>query len=157
MEAIGDQAVADWAAFIKRDLDGIVSVRAIKVVAERCPGLSRGLQCARLRLVRLTLTAHGHLYECLACAFQDGWPFRQRFIAAQDDLDVKWIELETAAMPAGLFAGDECRSRTEEGVDDDVAGSVISSSASSNIATGLTVGWYCRRLRASDLRLKAPG
>ena len=23
-------------------------------------------------------------------------------------------------MPAGLFAGDECRSRTEEGVEDDV-------------------------------------
>jgi len=121
VEAIGDQAVADWAAFIKRDLDGFVSVRAIKVVAERCPGLSRGLQCARLRLVRLTLTAHGHLYKCLACAFQDGWPFRQRFIAAQDDLDVEWIEFEAAAMPAGLFAGDECRSRTEEGVEDDVA------------------------------------
>jgi hypothetical protein len=31
---IGHQEPADWAAFIKRDLEGIVSVRAIKSVAE---------------------------------------------------------------------------------------------------------------------------
>jgi hypothetical protein len=55
---IGHPALADWAAFIKRDLEGIVSVRAIRIVAERCPGLSRRLQCGWLRLVRLTLTAH---------------------------------------------------------------------------------------------------
>ena len=68
----------------------------------------------------LTLTAHGHLPKCLACALKDGWLFSHRFVAVQDDLDIAWIELEPAAMPAGLFAGDECRSRTEEWAEDDV-------------------------------------
>jgi len=69
----------------------------------------------------LTQTPHGQLGICLACAFQDGWPFRYRFVSAQDDLDVEWIKLEAAAASAGLFASDEGRSRTEEWVDDDVA------------------------------------
>jgi hypothetical protein len=34
VEAIGHQAVADWAAFIKRNLEGTVSVWAIKGVAK---------------------------------------------------------------------------------------------------------------------------
>ena len=54
----------------------------------------------------LTLTAHGQLGICLACAFQDGWPFRYRFVSAQDDLDVERIKLEAAAASAGLFASD---------------------------------------------------
>ena len=120
VEAIGHQAVADWAAFIKRDLDGFVSVRAIKVVAERCPGLSRGLQCARLRLVRLTLTTHGHLYKCLACALKDGWLFRHRFLSAQDHLDVEWIYLDAMR--------------------DDPDGSMAMSPRSA-MATGLRVEW----------------
>ncbi len=69
----------------------------------------------------LTLTAYGQLGKCLACAFQDGWPFRCRFVSAQDDLDVERIKLEASAASAGLFASDEGRSRTEEWVDDDVA------------------------------------
>jgi hypothetical protein len=72
-------------------------------------------------ILGLTLTAHGHLGICLACAFQDGWPFCHRFVSAQDDLDVERIKLEASAASAGLFAGDEGRSRTEEWVDDDVA------------------------------------
>ena len=69
----------------------------------------------------LPLTAHGQLGICLACAFQDGWPFCHCFVSAQDDLYVERIKLEATAASAGLFASDECRSRTEEWVDDDVA------------------------------------
>ena len=61
----------------------------------------------------LTLTPHGQLGICLACAFEDGWPFCHRFVSAQDDLDVKRIKLEAAAASAGLFASDEGRSRTD--------------------------------------------
>lgn len=72
-------------------------------------------------MIGLTLTAHGQLGICLASAFQDGRVSCHRFVSAQNDLDVKWIKLEAAAVSAGLFASDECRSRTQERVDDDVA------------------------------------
>jgi hypothetical protein len=72
-------------------------------------------------LFGLTLAAHGQVGTCLTGAFQDRWLSRHDFVAAQDDLDVEWIELEAAAASASLFAGDERRSRTEEWVDDDVA------------------------------------
>src|SRR5450756_2466446 len=78
-------------------------------------------ECLSDVMFGLTLTAHGQLGICLACAFQDGWPFRCRFVSAQDDLDVERIKLEASAASAGLFASDEGRSRTEEWVDDDVA------------------------------------
>ena len=69
----------------------------------------------------LPLAAHGQFGICLTGAFQDRWLSRHRFVAAQDDFDVEWIELNAAAASAGLFAGDQRRSRTEERVDDDVA------------------------------------
>jgi hypothetical protein len=69
----------------------------------------------------LTLAAHAQFDIRLACAFQDRCLSCHRFVAAQYDLDVEWIQLEAAAASAGLFAGDERRSRTEEWVDDDVA------------------------------------
>ena len=74
---IGHQALADWAALIKRDLEGIVWAGAIKGVSEPCPRLTSGVHwslsaaplAVHLRRVRLTLTAHGQLAECLASAF----------------------------------------------------------------------------------------
>src|SRR4029077_5745899 len=69
----------------------------------------------------LTLAARGQLRICLTCDFQDRDLSCHRFVSAQDDLDVEWIQLAAAAASAGLFAGDERRSRTEEWVDDDVA------------------------------------
>src|SRR4029077_14872675 len=69
----------------------------------------------------LMLAAHGQFDICLTGAFQDRCLFRHCFVSAQDDLDVAWIPLDAAAASAGLFAGDERRSRTEEWVDDDVA------------------------------------
>ena len=57
----------------------------------------------------------------LTCAFQDRCLSCHRFVSPQNDLDVKWIELDAAAASAGLFAGDERRSGTEEWIDDDVA------------------------------------
>ena len=69
----------------------------------------------------LTLAARGQLRICLTRAFQDRDLSCHRFVSAQDDLDVEWIQLDAAAASAGLFAGDERRSRTEEWFDDDVA------------------------------------
>jgi hypothetical protein len=40
-------------------------------------------------------------------AFQDGWPLCDRFVSAQDDLDVESIKLEATAEAASLFASDE--------------------------------------------------
>src|SRR5262245_53866944 len=57
----------------------------------------------------------------LACGFQDRCQSCHRFVTAQDNLDVEWVQLDAATGSASLFAGDESRSRTEEWVDDDVA------------------------------------
>jgi hypothetical protein len=65
-------------------------------------------------MFRLTLAAHGQFDMCLTCAFQDRYLSCHRFVSAQDDLDVEWIQLEAAAASAGLFGADERRSRTEE-------------------------------------------
>jgi len=67
------------------------------------------------------LTARGQFGICLARAFQDRGLSCHCLVAAQDDFDVAWIELNAATASTGLFASDQRRSRTEKRVDDDIA------------------------------------
>ncbi len=95
--------------------------RSPNMVGKLCERARRIRSCRVDAMFGLTLTARGDLGICLASAFEDGWPFCHRFVSAQDDLDIEWIKLQAAAVSAGLFASDERRSRTEEGVDDDIS------------------------------------
>jgi hypothetical protein len=67
-------------------------------------------------------------------------------LAAHDHIDVERVELDPATDAAGLVGGDEGRAGAEERVDDDIAAMVRSSTASSSMAVGLTIGWPCRTL-----------
>jgi hypothetical protein len=47
-------------------------------------------------------------------------PSRRRVISAEDDIDIEWVELEAAAVPASLYGCDECRTRTDDWAEHDV-------------------------------------
>jgi hypothetical protein len=68
----------------------------------------------------LTLTAGGQIDICFAGAL-NGWLYCHCLVAAQNHLDIARIKLKAAAAAASLFACNECRSQTEEWVDDDIA------------------------------------
>src|SRR5439155_7564746 len=65
---------------------------------------------------------------------------RETFPSLDGDVDVARIDLDAAEPPARLLAGDEGRSRSGEGVDDECPGSELFSTHRRMSSTGFAVG-----------------
>ena len=59
--------------------------------------------------------------EGLSRVGEDNGCARCCLIAPDDDVDVEWIELDTAAHPPGILGSHKCRPRAEEGVENNLA------------------------------------
>jgi hypothetical protein len=62
-----------------------------------------------------------NLFEGIARVGENNGCARFRLVSSDNDIDVKWIELDAAAYPPGFLGGDQGRPRAKEGIENNLA------------------------------------
>ena len=63
---------------------------------------------------RLVTSSGRYLFEGFVRVGENDVCPRCRLIAPNDDIDIEWIELDTAAYPTGIFGGNKGLTRSQE-------------------------------------------